>query len=121
MHRLALHHRGCLGLEEASLGGSDGALAVHRGTQRVDDPPQQGVAHRHRQHPAGLTNRIALLDVGGVAHDHGADRVFVEVEGHPEQPAGELEQFGCHGAGQAGHTGNTVTDREHLANGGGLE
>ena len=92
LHRLALHHRGRLQLQGPGGLGLDVALGVQRAAQRVDHPAEEAVAHRYRQHPAGVPDLVALLDPGGVAEDHAADLADVEVEGHAEQAAGELER-----------------------------
>jgi hypothetical protein len=117
LHRLALHHRRRLELQGPGGLGLDVAPAVQRAAQRVDHPAEEAVAHRHRQHPAGVLDLVALLDPGGVAEDHAADLAHVQVEGHAEQVAGELEQLQGHGRRHALDPGDAVAglgDPPHL-------
>ena len=90
--------------------------------------PSGSITRPSRASPTGTdstrpvcSHRIAFLDVAGLAHDHGADRVLVEVEGDPEQAAGELQQLRGHGAGKARDAGDTVADGGHVADGLGLQ
>ena len=99
-HRLPLHHRRCLQLERAALGGLDVTAAVDRGAQRVHDPAEEAVADRHREHLAGPADRLALLDRGEVTHDHDADLAHVEVQGQAAHPALELQELVGHDRGQ---------------------
>ena len=105
---LALHHRRRLQLQRAALVGLDLAAAVDRLTERVDDAAEEGVTDRYREHLAGALDLLALFDLLEVAEDHGADAVLVEVERHPEDAAGELEQLLGHHRRQALDVRDTV-------------
>ena len=50
------------------------ARAVDRLAERVDDAAEHAVADGHRQDAAGGLDRLAFLDVVGVAEHDGADR-----------------------------------------------
>src|SRR3989304_1127598 len=76
---------------------------------------------RPRRPPAGLTARFAFLDVGRLPHDHRADGVLIEVEGHAEQAAGELQQLAGHRVGETGDARYAVTDGDDVPDGGGLQ
>ena len=77
--------------------------------ERVDDPTQERVADRHRQHPAGALDLHALLDTGVVPQDHDTDLADVEVEGHAQRAVLELQELVGHRRGQTLHVGDTVT------------
>jgi hypothetical protein len=49
VHRLAAHDAGRLDLHAAALGVGEGALAVDRVAEGVDDPAEQAVADGHRE------------------------------------------------------------------------
>ncbi len=71
--------------------------------------------------PVARTRR-ALLDGGGrlgVAEDHGADRLLVEVQGQTDGAALELEQLVDAHVGQARHAGDAVADLEDATDLGG--
>src|SRR5690606_7145477 len=77
LHRLldslALHDAGRLQLEGAAAGGLDLAETVDRGAGRVDDAAEIAVAHGDREHLAGATDLLALLDAAELAEDDDAD------------------------------------------------
>lgn len=79
------------------------------GSPGVDDAPEEGVTHRHRENVAGALDLLTLFDLLEVAEDHGTDAVLVEVQGHPEHAAGELEKLLRHDGGQTLDVGDTVT------------
>ena len=108
LHRLAADDVGGLHLEVPRLGAGDRPLAVDGPAERVDDPAQEPVAHRHRQDRAGLLDGVAFFDVRGLAQDHATDLIFVEVQREAEHAPGELEQLVRHGARQALHAGDPV-------------
>ena len=76
-------------LDRAGLGGVDRALAVERLAERVDHPADQRVADRHLDDAAGGLDLVALLELGVVAQDQGADRLLLQVEGHAHDAAAE--------------------------------
>jgi hypothetical protein len=68
---------------------------------------------RRRPGPRGCrraADRLALLDAGRVAQQHGADLAGVEVERQAEHAALELEQLVGHRGVQALDAGDAVTD-----------
>src|ERR1700683_1365763 len=67
LHRLALHHRRRLRLQQAQLVALDGPLAVQRLAQRPDHAAQEAVADRGGQDLAGPLYLLGLLDLGGLA------------------------------------------------------
>ena len=96
--------------------GRDGALAVERPAQRVDDAADQRDADRHLDDAARGLDRVAFLDVRVVAQDHGADGLLLEVEGHAHDaargtPAAREASAPC----QAVDLGDAVADLDHGA------
>ena len=119
--RLARDDAGRDALHRAELRRLDGALVVERAPERVDHAPDQLDADRHLDHGAGGLDRVAFLDVGVVAQDHGADGLLLEVEGHAPDAVGELQQLGGERAGEPIDLGDAVTDLDHGADGAGLD
>ncbi len=108
MDRLAPGDARGLHLHAAGVLGVDGALAVDGLAEGVDHPAEQGVAHAHLEDVAGGLDRLALLDVAGLAEDHRADQLLFEVQGQPEGAVLELEQLVDGDAGQPAHPGDAV-------------
>ena len=91
--RLALDDARRLDLDAAVLECDEGALAVDRVAERVDDSPEQPVADRDREDAAGGPDDLALVElVDGAEHD-GSDRLLVEVEGEADGAVLEFEQL----------------------------
>ena len=105
---LTLEHRCCLELQHALLVRFDLALTIDGLTQRVHHPAEELVADRDGQHVAGTADLLAFFDLVVCTEDDRTDLVLVEVEGHAQNPARELEQFVRHRARQAAHVGDTV-------------
>ena len=84
-------HAGSDLFDDVGLVGLDGAVAVDRLTDGVDDAPQQGFADRHLGDAAGGADFVAFFDLLVGAEQHGADGVFFEVQGHAQHAAGELQ------------------------------
>ena len=121
VHRLAAHDAGRLDLHPAGLHADQLAKAVDRLAERVHDAAEHAVADGHRQDATGGLDRLALLDVVGVAEHDGADRALVEVEGETDRAVLELEQL-VHGrVGQTRHAGDAVADLGDATDGAGLE
>ena len=104
----------CTSRRRESLG-VDGALAVDRLAEAVDDPADERVADRDREDPAGALDRAAFLDVAGAPEHHRTDRLFVEVQRETEHPALELEHLVDRRVGETGDPRDAVTDLEHPA------
>src|SRR2546422_397517 len=83
-------------LDRPKLVGVDRALGVHRLAERVDDPTSQRLADRHLGDPVRPPDDVAFLDERVVAEEHRADPFLLEVEDHPDDVAGELEQLARH-------------------------
>ena len=66
------------------------------------------MADRHFENAAGAFDRIAFGDVFVFAHDHGADRVALEIQGETEGMAREFQHFALHYVGQAMHAANAI-------------
>ncbi len=75
LHRLTGDDARGLELGRAPLGGGDGALAVERVAERVDDASEQGFAHGNVKQAARALDGVALLDLAPGAEEHGADVV----------------------------------------------
>ena len=115
LHRLALHDAGSLELGRAGLGGVHVTLAVQRASERIDDPPEQGLADGDLEQPAGALDGVALGDPLPFAEQHRADVVGLEVERKARDPVGQLEHLEGHAVLQAVQTRDAVRHREHGA------
>ncbi len=100
--------------------GVDGALAVDGIAQGVDHATQQGLAHRHFEDLAGALDAVAFADALVFTQDHRAHGVALQVEGHAEHIAGELDHLPLHDIGQAMHAGDAVGQADHGAFGASL-
>jgi hypothetical protein len=78
-------------------------------------PSIQRLAHRHLDDPARAPDEVALLDVGGLAHQRDADVVLFEVQHHAVDAARELDELAGHRVLQAVDARDPVADREHGA------
>src|SRR3989449_8181213 len=96
LHRPAVHDARGVTLDRPKLVGVDRALGVHRLAERVDDPTSQRLADRHLGDPVRPPDDVAFLDERVVAEEHRADLFLLEVEDHPDDVAGELEQLARH-------------------------
>ena len=100
-----------------ALAGGHRPLAIEWPAERVDDAPQQSVAHGHVHDPAGALDFIARVQMPVFAEQHDADFVLVHVERDAEHIAGKRHQFLEAHAGEAGHLGDAggdTGDRAHL-------
>ncbi len=92
----------------------NGSLAVERLAERVDDAAEQRRPRGDLHDAAGGAHCVVLADDRGLAHEHGAHLVLVEVEGQSvdgvSAGSDELEEFARHGALQAVAASDTVTD-----------
>ena len=69
-------------VDRAALVGLDRSLLVHRLADDVDDAPQRGRAHRHRDRLAGVGHDGAAHQALGGVHGDGAHGVLAEMLGH---------------------------------------
>ena len=88
-------------LNRKRLGRVDRALAVQRPAERVNNPALHRLSNGHFDNPACAADLVAFLDLQEVTQDHGADRVFFEVERQPEHVSRELENLVQAYAGEA--------------------
>ena len=93
-----------------SLGGHR-PVAIEWPAERVDDAPQQSVAHGHVHDPARALDFVARVQMPVFAEQHDADFVLVHVERDAEHAAGKLDQLLEAHAGKAGHLGDAGGDR----------
>ena len=112
LHRLAIDDAGREALDRRELLGRDRALAVDRLAERVDDAAEHLFADRHRDDAAGALDRVAFLDLGVLAEQHGADAVLFEVQRDAEHAVRELEHLAGHGALAAVHARDAVAERD---------
>jgi len=97
--------------------GVDGTLAVDRLAQGVHDAAQQLLAGGNLHDAAGPPDLVAFLDQRGLAEQHGADVVFLEVQRHAHHAVRQLQQLAGHRLLEAVDSRDPVTDtddRPHL-------
>ena len=100
-----------------ALAGGHRPVAIERPAQRVDDAPQQSIAHGHVHDPARALDFISRVEMPVFAEQNDANFVFVHVERDAEQIAGKHDQFIEAHAGETGHFGDAgcdTGDRAHL-------
>ena len=98
--------------------GADVAQAVDGLAERVDYAPQHAAANGNVHDAAGRAAFVALDDECGLAEEHGADLVAVEVLGEtvnrlPRIGALEFQELARHGVSQARDASDTIA---HLVN-----
>ncbi len=120
MHRAARNDAGGLHFGQAAFGRAEVAFAVDGVTQTVHNAAEQSLADRNVDDRARTFNGVAFLNRRVIAEDHDTDVVGFEVQGHAFDAARELDHFAGLDVIEAVHTGDTVTDGEHLADFGGL-
>ena len=69
------------------------SAAIEWSTQRVDDAPQQSVAHGHIHDPSCALNFVAGVQVPVFAEEHDTNLPLVHIERHAEQIAGKFHQL----------------------------
>src|SRR5581483_6442707 len=69
-------------LDGPGLGRGDGAFAVDRLAERIDDAADHGVPDGHLDDAAGAAHLVPFLNAGLFAQEHGADVLLLEVEVH---------------------------------------
>ncbi len=89
-------------------------------SERVHDPAEECLAHRDVEHAIGAAHCVAFVQRGPVAHDDGADVVFLEIERERRDRLarlgrGDLEHLARHRVGQAVDAGHAVLHLEDLA------
>ena len=94
---------------------ASGPFAVDRIAEGVDNAAQELLADRDLDDGAGPLDQIAFLDVPVIAEDNDADIVGFEIERHALGAIGELDHLAGADLVEAVNAGDTVTDRQHLA------
>ena len=89
-------------------GRGDGALAIDRLAQGIDDAAEQCLTDRDGEQLAGGAAFVALFDGRIVAEQNHPDLVFLEVEGHAGDPATKLDHFIEHHVGEAFDLGDAI-------------
>jgi hypothetical protein len=113
--RLADDDAGGDAFDGAAGGRGDRPLVVERPAERVDDAAEERLADRDLDDATRGLDRVAFLDLGRAAEDDRADRLLLEVEGHPEDVARELEQLAREGGVEAVDLGDAVADLDDRA------
>src|SRR5690606_36152027 len=115
VHRLARNDARRLDVHAPTLGSLDRPLAVNRVAERVHDTAEQRRTDRHLDDGAGALYDVAFLDVAVVTEDDDADIVGLEVLRHTADAAGEFHHLAGLDIVETVDAGDTVTDRQHLA------
>ncbi len=97
-------------------GARNGAFAVERLPQRIDNTREQHFSYRKIHDGAGAFDRVAFLDRPVFAEDHHADIVALEVQGHALDAAREFDHLAGLDIVEPINARNAVSDRQHLAN-----
>ncbi len=116
IHRAARNDARGFHIDAAALGEAfDGAFAVDRVTQRIDDAPEQCLADRNVDDGAGPLDGIAFFDGDIRAEDHDADIVGFEVKRHAFDAARELDHLAGLHVVEAIDARNAVADGQNLS------
>jgi len=94
-----------------------GPFAIEWSPKRVDDAPQQSIAHGHVHDPARALDFSSRVEMPEFAEQNDADFIRVHIERNAEQIAGERHQFIKAHAGKTrnfGDAGSDTGDRAHL-------
>ena len=115
LHRLAVDDAGGKALDRVELGGVDRSLAVDGDAERIDDAADESLADRDGHDLAGALDLVAFLDGRGLAEEHDADVIFLEVESKAGDVMRELHELTSHDAIEAVDAGDTVSDGDDCA------
>ena len=113
----AVHDRPGGALDGQTLAGGDRPFAIEWPAQRVDDAPDQSIAHRHVHHTTRTLDLVARVQMLAFAKEHDADFVRIDVERDAVQIAGKLHQLikaDARKARDLGDAGGDARDRAHL-------
>ena len=91
------------------------ALPVQRVSERVDDAPDEFLAHRHTGRFAGAPDGAALHDEIAVSEQNAADPAAVQLQHHAADVRLEEQDFPVSRVFQPGHHRDPVRDGNHLA------
>jgi hypothetical protein len=115
--RGAVHDGSGRPLDGNSSAGGHRPFSVEGPAQRVDDAPEQSLAHGHVHDPAGPLDFVSRMQVPVFAQQNDADFIGVDVERDAKHVAGKLHQLVKADAGEPGHLGDAGSDagdRAHL-------
>ena len=107
---LARDHARCDDVDRTRLCARDGALAIERTPERVDDATDELGTDRGLDDAAGRLDLAALLDAGVLAEDDRADGVLFQVEGEAEDVVAEVQELGGHAVREAVDARDAVAD-----------
>ena len=105
-------------LDGQELAGEHRPVAVERTAERVDDAPEQSIAHGHVHDPARALHFISRVEMRVFAEQNDANFIRVHVERNAEHVSGKRHQFIVANAGKPRHLGDAggdAGDRAHLA------
>src|SRR6185436_19069670 len=114
-HGLPLDDTGSDALYRPVVLGGDRPLAVDRLAERVDDAAHQRRPDRDRHDAARALDDVALADLGALAHQHRAHRVFLEVERDAQDTVRQFEQLAGHAPLEAVDARDAVAHGQHGA------
>ena len=107
----------CGTFDGQTLTRGDRPFSIEWLAQRVDDAPDQSIAHRHVHHATRTFDLIARVQMLAFAKEHDTDFVRIDVERDAEQIAGKLHQLIKAHARKARDLGDAdgyARDRAHL-------
>ena len=117
MHGLAGNNAGSLELDGTIALSIDGALAVDRHAERVDNAAEQALACRNFHDTTSGANLVVFLDCGDVTEKNSANLILFEVLGQTIHGLAalthELEELACHSVTQTVDASNTVADLDN--------
>jgi len=101
-------------VDTSSLLAVNGSLAVEGVTKRVDNSTEELWADGDVDNSTSPLDNIALLDITIVTKDDNTDVVGLQVQSHTLDTAVELDHLLGLDVLETVHTGNTITDGQHL-------
>ncbi len=111
VYRLTPDHAWSYFLDRVGLGVAQRTFAVDRVTQCVDDATQQFLTNRNFQDAAGALGAHAFGEGVIGTQDHCTYGVLLQVQGHAEYAARELDHFAVHDVGQTVDPHDAVGNR----------
>ena len=118
---LAVDDAGGDALDRAELRGRDRALAVDGLAERVHHAADHARRRRDGHDARRALDLVAFLDELGLAEEHRAHRVLLEVQGQGHDPVGKLEQLAGHALLEAVDARDAVAHGQDGARLGGVD